>query len=380
MSASGRTSTLRTLRKTSTRLADGRQIIYFDSADVSGDLPPERTAEDRRALPITTARSELRLDRLLDEWVIVASHRQSRTYHPPADQCPLCPTTDFNHTEVPERDYQVVVFENRFPSLADATSDLPDHVAGSPLTTLRPGIGRCEVVCFTSDHDGAFWRLPPAQARVVIDAWADRTVELSAMDGVEQVFPFENHGEEIGVTLAHPHGQIYAYPFVTPRTAKMLETTTRHRERTGENLFGALLKEAREHPERVVASNELWTAFVPAAARWPYEVQFFPHRQVPDIPALNSEERDAFVTVYLDVTARFARLFDAPIPYISAWNQAPVHGRDGEWWLHLQLFSIARGAHKLKYLAGSESGMGVFANDVSPERAAADLRSVDTTP
>ena len=376
MSASVRTTTLGTLRKTSTLLADGRQLIYFDSANVSGELPPERTAGDTRDLPTTTVHSELRLDRLLDEWVIVASHRQSRTYHPPADQCPLCPTTDANRTEVPERDYQVVVFENRFPSLASGTPQLPDHVVGSPLTALRPGVGRCEVVCFTSDHDGAFWRLPPAQARLVVDAWADRTSELSTMDGVEQVFPFENHGEEIGVTLAHPHGQIYAYPFVTPRTAKMLATTARFKERTGENLFGALLDEARQAPERIIAANDRWTAFVPAAARWPYEVQFFPHRQVPDIPKLSPAERDAFVGVYLDVTARFAKLFERPIPYISAWNQAPVHGRDGSWWLHLQLFSIARGPHKLKYLAGSESGMGVFANDVSPERAAADLKAV----
>jgi UDPglucose--hexose-1-phosphate uridylyltransferase len=376
MSASGHATTLGTLRKTSRRLADGREIIYFDSANVSGELPPQRTAEDTRPLPTITVHSELRLDRLLDEWVIVASHRQSRTYHPPADQCPLCPTTDANLTEIPERDYQVVVFENRFPSLASGIPELADHVAGSELTTLRPGVGRCEVVCFTSDHDGAFWRLPPAQARLVVDAWADRTSELSALDGVEQVFPFENHGEEIGVTLAHPHGQIYAYPFVNPRTAKMLETTERFRQRTGGNLFGALLEEARAAPERIIASNDLWTAFVPPAARWPYEVQFFPHRQVADIPALSSAERDAFVGVYLDVTARFAKLFDRPIPYISAWNQAPVRGRDGQWWLHLQLFSIARGPRKLKYLAGSESGMGVFANDVSPERAAADLKAV----
>ncbi|MEO6505364.1 MAG: galactose-1-phosphate uridylyltransferase [Terrimesophilobacter sp.] len=376
MVADSSTTVLPALRKTTRHLADGREIIYFDSSAITGAFPAERTVPDRRALPVITVHSELRLDRLLDEWVIVASHRQSRTYHPPADQCPLCPTTDANHTEIPERDYQVVVFENRFPSLASGTPPLPNHVAGSALTTLRPGVGRCEVVCFTSNHDGAFWRLPAAQARLVVDAWADRTVELGALDGVEQVFPFENHGEEIGVTLAHPHGQIYAYPFVTPRTAKMLETTTRYRDRTGENLFGALLEEARQAPERVIAANELWTAFVPAAARWPYEVQFFPHRQVPDIPALTSAERDAFVEVYLDVTARFAKLFDRPIPYISAWNQAPVHGRDGQWWLHLQLFSIARGPHKLKYLAGSESGMGVFANDVSPERAAADLKAV----
>jgi UDPglucose--hexose-1-phosphate uridylyltransferase len=358
--------------RTGRRLADGREILYFDD----DRHPVARTAVDPRDLPPVSTHSQLRYDALLREWVVIASHRQSRTFLPPADQCPLCPSRPDRATEVPESDYQVVVFENRFPSLATGVAtDLPTSAPGAPAAELRPGYGRCEVVCFTSEHDRVFADLGSDRARLVVDVWAERTAELSRLDGVQQVYCFENHGEEIGVTLSHPHGQIYAYPFVTPRVTKVLATVRGHREDTGGDLFADVVAAERSGP-RVVTANEHWTAFVPAAARWPFEVQLFPTRKVPDLPALTDDERDAFVEVYLDVLARFARRMDTPMPYIASWNQAPVHeGRD-EWWLHLQLFSLRRAPGKLKYLAGSESGMGAFITDTNPEDVAEALRSV----
>ena len=337
--------------RTDRKLADGRQILYFDTVPAG-----RRDTADTRELPAATSRSEVRFDAALGEWVVIASHRQSRTFLPPADQCPLCPSTPERPTEVPESDYQVVTFENRFPSLGN-------------------GSGRCEVVCFTSDHTATFADLSRERARLIVDVWADRTAELSKMAGVGQVFCFENHGEEIGVTLAHPHGQIYAYPFVTPRAQKILANSARYRSEHGRNLLGDLLAAERDSGIRVVASNEHWTAFVPLAARWPYEVQLLPHRQVADIPDLDDAERDAFAELYLDVLGRFARRFDEPMPYVAAWNQAPTQHRD-DWWLHLQLFSIRRAPGKLKYLAGSESAMNVFINDTTPEDVAAELRAV----
>jgi galactose-1-phosphate uridylyltransferase (family 1) len=361
--------------RTSRRLADGREIIYYDD----DRNPAPREAEDTRDLPPVSTHSQLRYDALLGEWVAIASHRQARTFLPPADECPLDPSAPGRPTEIPEPDYQVVVFENRFPSLATAVDrDVPSTAPGSPAARLRPGFGRCEVVCFTSDHDGSFAELSAQRARLVVDVWADRTTELSAIDGIEYVFPFENHGEEIGVTLAHPHGQIYAYPYVPPRPATILASIGRHRATTGGDLFAEVLDGERSGP-RVVRANEHWTAFVPAAARWPYEVQFFPARRVPDIPSLTGEERDAFVDVYLDVLGRFARRFDTPMPYIASWNQAPVREGREDWWLHLQLFSIRRAPGKLKYLAGSESGMGAFVTDTNPEDVAEQLRNVPTT-
>ena len=191
-----------------------------------------------------------------------------------------------------------------------------------------------------------------------------------------QVFPFENRGVEIGVTLHHPHGQIYAYPMVPPRTRAMLGAAARYRESTGGDLYTDVLAAERAAGVRVIGSNEHWTAYVPAAARWPYEVHVAPHRKVPDLPALSDAERDAFGPLYLDVLRRFDGLFGRPMPYISAWHQAVVgEGRDLGY-LHLQLFSIRRAADKLKYLAGSESAMGVFVSDVVPETAAQTLREV----
>jgi UDPglucose--hexose-1-phosphate uridylyltransferase len=369
------------VKKTSTRLADGRELIYYDSRDdVVRDVP------DRRPLGVTDTASELRYDPLLDEWVVVASHRQGRIYHPPADECPLCPSRDGRLSEIPAPDYDVVVFENRFPSLTTAMARVPESASGLLPHLARGGNGRCEVVCFTSDHDASFADLTPRQVGLVLDAWTDRTAELSALPGIEQVFCFENRGAEIGVTLGHPHGQIYAYPFVTPRTERMLAAAAAHRRRTGRNLFDDLLaaeRAAQGTPaDRVVTAAEHWTAFVPYAAHWPYEVHLYPNRRVGDLLALNDAERAEFCTVYLDLLRRFDLLFDGEgnrTPYIAAWHQNPVGsgpGNSGVLALHLELFTIRRTVGKLKFLAGSESGMDVFINDVSPETAAQRLREV----
>ncbi|MFI7016240.1 galactose-1-phosphate uridylyltransferase [Streptomyces sp. NPDC050164] len=350
------------MKKTSTRLADGRELIYYDLRDDS-----VRDAADRRPLDRTVTTSEIRRDPLLGDSVAIASHRQGRTYHPPADECPLCPSEGDRLSEIPDSSYDVVVFENRFPSLAGDS-------------------GRCEVVCFTSDHDASFADLTEEQAGLVLEAWTDRTSELSHLPSVEQVFCFENRGAEIGVTLQHTHGQIYAYPFTTPRTALMLRSVAAHKEMTGgENLFDAVL-ERELADERVVLEGEHWVAFVPYTAHWPYEVHLYPKRRVPDLLGLDEAARTEFPKVYLELLRRFDRIFgegEPPTPYIAAWHQAPfgaLEEFDGvvreDFALHLELFTIRRTSGKLKFLAGSESGMNVFINDVPPERAAERLREV----
>lgn len=361
------------MKRHAVRLADGRELIYFDERDDA-----VREGPDRRELPPPPPASELRHDPLTDEWVAIAAHRQTRTFLPPTDQCPLCPSRPDRSSEIPAYDYDVVVFENRFPSLSDRVGDgTAGYPGGTPFTPTRPGLGRCEVVCFTAEHGTSFAALAPARVRTVVDALADRTAELSALDAVEQVFCFENRGVEIGVTLHHPHGQIYAYPFVPPRTRSMLAAARRHAAATGgRSLYADVLAAERAAGVRVVAANDQWTAYVPAAARWPFEVHLAPHRRVPDIAALDDAERDAFGPLYLDVLRRFDRLFDSRqgTPYIAAWHQAPVRHERELGYLHLQVFTIRRAADKLKYLAGSESAMGVFINDVRPEQAAALLR------
>ncbi|WP_229072096.1 galactose-1-phosphate uridylyltransferase [Actinoplanes sp. DH11] len=356
--------------RSTVQLSDGRELIYFDETADSG----RAAYPDTRQLPPPPHASQLRYDPLVDEWIAIAAHRNTRTFLPPSDACPLCPTTERFASEIPAPSYDVVVFENQFPSFSDRIA--PDEITQvTDLVPVRPGLGRCEVVCFTSDHNSAFGALPPARVRTVVDALADRTAAMSQMPGVAQVFPFENRGVEIGVTLHHPHGQIYAYPMVPPRTAAMLRAAARHAEKTGgRNLYADVLAAEQAAKVRVVAANEHWTAYVPAAARWPFEVHLAPHRQVPDLPALSDAERDAFGPLYLDVLKRFDGLFGKPMPYISAWHQAVVgEGRDLGY-LHMQLFSIRRAADKLKFLAGSESAMGAFINDIVPENAAQLLR------
>lgn len=354
------------LYQTATQLADGRELIYFDETPGL-----DRTAADTRDLPTVEHHSQVRFDALAGEWVAIAGHRQTRTYHPPANECPLCPSRNDYASEIPSHNYDVVVFENRFPSFAGSGPSAEP----SGLFEPHPGNGRCEVVCFTSDHNATMSTLSAARLRTVIDVWADRTRELAQHPGVEQVFCFENRGVEIGVTLDHPHGQIYGYPFVTPVTARMLEAVTAHQTAHGTNLFADLLAVESTGP-RLVAGNEHWVAFVPFAARWPFEVHVYPRRQVPDLPALSDAERDALVPIYREVLGRLEGVFDEPLPAITAWQQAPVHtGRDG-FWLHLRLLSIRRAPGKIKYLAGSESGMGAFINDTAPEDVAARLREV----
>ncbi len=367
------------VRRTGARLADGREMFYFD--DSPGYVTGERVRDtrDTRPLPPAGGGSQLRYDVLSGEWVAIASHRNERTFLPPRDECPLCPTgRGVVPSEVPASDYDVVVFENRFPSLSMRVEGRPRLLDGEALFPERPGTGRCEVVCFTSDHGASFSSLPPERVRTVVEAWADRTAELSGLDGVEQVFCFENRGQEIGVTLHHPHGQIYAYPFVPPRTAALLRQAEAHRRSTGGNLLRDVLDAERRAGTRVVLSGEHWTAYVPAAARWPVEVHLAPHRDVPDLAALDDAEREELAAVYLELLRRSDRYFDdvAALPYIAGWHQAPVGAGRALGRLHLQLFSILRAPGKLKYLAGSESGMGAWVNDALPEQIAARLRDV----
>lgn len=352
----------------STRLADSRELFYFD--DSPGQ---DRSATDERGLSAMVGTSERRWDPLAAEWVVIAGHRQTRTFLPPTNECPLCPTRDGHQTEIPASDYDVVVFENRFPSLSPTATEA-SRVSGDGLFRTEPGNGRCEVVCFTSDHEGTFAGLPPHRVRTVLDALATRTEVLGSLDGVEYVFCFENRGEEIGVTLPHPHGQIYAYPFVPPRMERTNQTAREHHGRTGGCLQCAVLAAEQDAGARIVEKGSHFTAYVPFAARWPYEVMIVPHRHVPDLPALDDDERDELAELYPAMLRRFDALFDTPAPYIAGWQQAPVRRDRDLWHLTLQVVSIRRAAGKLKYLAGSESGAAVWINDIAPERAARALR------
>src|ERR1700722_12064347 len=198
-------------------LADGRELIYFDDADTK--LPPDRAPDPRRLDPRPPT-AEMRLDPLRGEGSAVATARQIRVVMPPAGLDPLAPQAPGNPSEIPS-DYDVAVFENRPPAFGpglpdpDCAETDPSYLNGTALGRVVPAYGRCEVICFSSAREGAFGSVSRSRARTVIEAWADRTGFLSSLPGTGQVYIFENRGAEIGVTLQHPHGQIYAYPYVT---------------------------------------------------------------------------------------------------------------------------------------------------------------------
>ncbi|HZA09590.1 galactose-1-phosphate uridylyltransferase [Mycobacterium sp.] len=360
-------------RPTRWTLADGRELLFFA---LPGHTPAP--VADRRPLgDRESQQSQLRFDRQTGQWVIIAALRQDRTYKPPPDQCPLCPGSSGLSSEVPAPKYDVVVFENRFPSLsgADASTFRLPRTDGDDFVSA-PGHGRCEVICFSSDHTGSFAGLELPHARLVVDAWRHRTADLAARQGITQVFCFENRGEEIGVTLTHPHGQIYGYPFLTPRAAAMLHEARAHRSRHGSNLFADVLAYEVAEGSRIIARTDLFTAFVPFAARWPVEVHIYPNRFARNLIDLDDAELDDFAAIYLDVLRRFDRLYPNPLPYMSALHQYVENDVQREGYFHVELMSIRRSATKLKYLASSESAMDAFIGDVTPESVAHRLREV----
>lgn len=359
------------IAKHSAKLADGRDLFYFD--DFGSKLPSQRKP-DTRELPERPAVAQMRLDSLSGEWVSVAAHRHGRAHLPPAHLCPLCPSTDENLSELPDN-FDVAVFENKSPSfgpdLLPAVDSSYAEVPNLALGSVRDSVGRCEVVVFSPEHLGSLGAMPTNRVRTVIEALADRTEHLKSLPGVMQVFPFENRGQDIGVTLHHPHGQIYAYPFITPRTTKLLDSIAKY----GSELFADTLK-FEQGSERELIKSDNFTAYVPFAGRWPIEVHLLPHRHVQNLAQLTSDEKDELAEIYRQLLHALDEIYETPTPYISAWHQAPLIDAGKNVRLQLQITSPRRAADKLKYLAGSESAMGAFIADFPPETTAARLREV----
>lgn len=351
------------VRITPTTLADGRELLYFDDPGA-----PERTpTADQRPVEQRPRTARMRYDQLSGEWISIATARQNRAFLPPAEFDPLAPQSPTNPSEVPDH-YDVAVFENRSPSFGPALPEPGRLTAARPqeLQVETVAGGRCEVVCFNPGHTGSFATQSTVRARTIIEAWAHRTASLSALPGIEHVFPFENRGLEIGVTLSHPHGQIYSYPYVPATMRRICEAVEQH----GPTLFDEIL-EAEAAGPRVVLAGQHFTAFVPYAARWPVEVHLMPHRHVADLAETNAEERAELATITLRLTRALDALYKTPLPYIAAWVQAPVHEHRDDVRLHWRLTSPRRSADKLKFVAGSEAAMGAWVSDVAPEDGAA---------
>ena len=344
-------------------------MLLYSRRPIAKDL----TATSPSSEPVQ-ANPHLRWHPLRGEWVSYASHRNDRTFLPPAEYNPLAPSRSKEFpTELPCGDYDIAVFDNRFPSMSADATDRP-----ALSTQSRPANGICEVVVFTQDPAASLAGLPLSHFELLIDVWADRYEEIGARKEIQYVMPFENRGEEMGVTLNHPHGQIYAYPFVPPVPARELALQAEYLAKNGRGLLEDMAAKELSEGKRLIASAGSAAAFMPVCARYPYEVWVMPKRPAPSFSALNAPERRDFALTLKTVLMKYDALWNRPFPYLMVFHQAPTDGQPHpEAHLHAEIYPAFRRPGRLKYLAGTELGAGMFANDCLPEDKAAELQAVE---
>jgi len=339
------------------RKPDGRRLWLYGAASAG---PLDEGAEAPRPS------LHLRWHPLRREWVAYAPHRQERTFLPEEERCPLCPSRPGSPpTEVPFEEFQIAVFENRFPAF------VPDPQTPDPAlpVSAAPAYGACEVVVYTPEHTGSLATLSQQRRELLVRVWSDRYIELYRRPHVAYVLPFENRGEEVGATLHHPHGQIYAYPFVPPVAATELSAFC------GSPVLVDLL--GRLPPDYLVASDRLAVAFVPPFARYPYEVWVAPRRRHPGPWTFSDAEASSVARLLGEVVRAYDALFHRPFPYVMVLHAAPrweVEPQDGTFHFHVEFYPPLRARDRLKFLAGTELGAGVFTVDVLPEQTARRLR------
>ncbi|MCM1981831.1 galactose-1-phosphate uridylyltransferase [Lyngbya confervoides] len=347
---------------------DGRDLWLYSRRPIPSTLIPTSPHAD----PLQ-AHPHLRWHPLRGEWVAYASHRQNRTHLPPSEQDPFAITTDPDHpTELPAGDYEIAVFQNRFPSLSLQASQAPKEIV-----PCVPGRGSCEVVVFTQDPHQALSTLSVEHLTLLLQVWADRTQALGQRDSIQYVLPFENKGMEMGVTLHHPHGQIYAYSVLPPIPQQMLDQQRSFFRQQQRSLLVELLEQEIIHRQRLLYLDANAVAIVPVCARYPYEVWVAPRQPCAFLADLSAPQRRSLALALKTVLLKYDGLWSRPFPYLMAWFQAPTDGAPHpEWQLHAEFYPPYRSADKLKYLAGTELAAGLYANDTLPEAIAQELQAV----
>lgn len=349
---------------------DGRSLTLYSRRP----LDPALSAPSPFAQPLL-AHPHLRWHPLRGEWVTYAAYRQNRTFLPPPEYNPLAVTLDpACPTEVPAGDWDVAVFDNRFPSLAEppAGSAPPALIVPTAL-----GAGHCEVVVFTQDPKASLGALALDHIELLLQVWGERTRLLGARSGIDYVLPFENRGAEVGVTLHHPHGQIYAYPVIPPVPARMQAVATEHLRKEGRGVLQTLIEAERRDGQRMLYQGPHAVAFVPVCACYPYEVWVAPIQPVEGFAQLDDAQRADLARALKTVLLKYDGLWQRPLPYLMTWYQAPTDGHaHPESHLHAQLYPPYRTRERLKYLAGTEIGAGFFAMDALPEDKARELQEI----
>jgi len=300
--------------------------------------------------------SELRFDALRAEEVVYAIHRQERTFLPSREHCPLCPTRPGKPpTEIPYPAFEIAVFENRFPA-------------------FEAPRGAAEVIVYTDEHEGSLATLSAERVEALMWVWRHRYAELGAREDVRYVMIFENRGVEVGVTLHHPHGQVYAYPFLPPVPEKELQADARAGGCAVCELMASELRDGR----RVIYDENGVACYVPFAARWAFEVHVVLRAHRTSLLECDAAELRSLGRALKSLVRGYDALFDRPFPYVMAVHQAPAGaappGPAPGGHVHVEFYPPLRSADKLKYLAGSEQGAGTFIADTIPEESAATLR------
>lgn len=350
---------------------DGRSLFLYSKVpfEFSG-LVPSPKGSDVKPDP------HLRWHPLRGEWVTYATYRQDRTFLPPVEYNPLAPTTDpENPTELPPGKYEIAVFENRFPTLSMNAENAPELP-----TATQPGTGVCEVVVYTQERNTSLGQLPLWHIEMLLEVWADRYHELGSIDHIQYVMPFENRGVEVGVTLHHPHGQIYGYPFVPTIPAREMQQQLEYWNVNQKSLIEDMIAAECKDKVRLIYEGSDVVAFVPVCARYAYEVWVAPVQKRKSLVELNSAERKDFARALKTVLLKFDALWKRPFPYVMVFHQAPTdQSEHPEAHVHVEFYPPYRTRDRLKYLAGTEIGGGMFASDTLPEEKAAELRAVEVS-
>ncbi len=315
--------------------------------------------------------TELRWNPTVREWVSTASHRQNRPLMP-QNWCPFCPGSG----RVPD-DYDVYIYPNDFPAFSIPPA-VPT-IEGDDFYRVKRSHGKCDVVLYHPDHQTSLPELPLAHLRRLVRVWRKRFVELKATPGIRYVLIFENKGAAIGVTMPHPHGQIYSFPFVPPLIKRELDSARAHFRGHHRCLFCDVLKKERADGRRIVAENQAFTAFVPFYARWPYEVHIYSRRHLGALDQFKPSEEAALAEILKWLTLKYDHLFQMSFPYMMLMHQAPTRGRYPYYHFHIEFYPPLRSKKKLKYLASVETGGGTFLNDSLAEEKAQELLATPPT-
>lgn len=314
--------------------------------------------------------AELRYNPILKDWTMVASHRQARPQMP-ADWCPFCPGSG----KVPDGGYSVLRYPNDFPALS-ADPPEPDDVA-TDIFKVKPSYGHCEVILYSDAHTASLKELSDGHVHELSRLWQKVFNDLSADEKVKYVFIFENRGEVVGVTMPHPHGQVYGYPYIPKRMEQEAESAREHYVETGKSLFAALLAEEKRDGRRIIFENEYFTVYVPFFSPVTYGIWVSANREVPHLGAMSDGELKVLGETVRDCSGMYDSLFDREFPYMMCMHNAPVNSGDVDryWQFHIEFIPPMRGPDKQQFFASSESGAGAFCNPNRPEEKAEELRA-----